>query len=107
MAWLLSLILAVALQALCVLPGSAQQDAPPPARVALVVANGSYPQAGIPGAAEDGRAVAAALREGGFDVVLVEDAGRPELRRAIATFAGKLKRGSEAVVFYTGHALQR
>ncbi len=107
MAWLLSLILAVALQALCVLPGLAQQDAPPPARVALVVANGSYPQAGFPGAIEDGRAVAATLREGGFDVVSVEDAGRPELRRAIAAFAGKLKRGSEAVVFYTGHALQQ
>ncbi|MGX5735007.1 SUMF1/EgtB/PvdO family nonheme iron enzyme [Bosea thiooxidans] len=106
MAWLLSLVLAAALQALCAMPASAQQ-AMPPARVALVVANGAYPQAGIPGAIQDGRVVAATLREGGFDVVLVEDAGRTELRQAIATFAGKLKRGAEAVVFYTGHALQQ
>lgn len=107
MAWLLSLVVAAALQALCAMPASAQQAPPPPARVALVIANGSYPQAGIPGAIEDGRVVAATLREGGFDTVLAEDTGRTELRGAIATFAGKLKRGAEAVVFYTGHALQQ
>ncbi|MCU4178188.1 SUMF1/EgtB/PvdO family nonheme iron enzyme [Bosea sp. BH3] len=106
MAWLLSLVLAVALQALLPMSASAQQAAEP-GRVALVIANGSYPEAGIPGALTDGRAVASALRDGGFDVVAVEDADRAALLRALATFTGKLRRGAEAIVFYSGHAVQQ
>jgi formylglycine-generating enzyme required for sulfatase activity len=86
-------------------PGSAQQDAPP-ARIALVIGNSAYPQARIAEAVTDSRAVAATLRGGAFDVVTAEDVNRAELQQAIATFAGKLKRGAHAVVFYSGHAVQ-
>ena len=75
-------------------------------RVALVIGNGAYPLAPIGDAASDARAVARVLRDGAFDVVTVEEANGPALQDAIATFAGKLRHGGQAVVFYSGHAVQ-
>lgn len=106
MGWLRFLAMAVVLQALSSVPGHAQQTGEA-ARVALVVANGSYPEAAIGNAVPQGRAVADTLRAGGFDVVAVDNAGRTELRQAIAAFTGKLTRGAQAVVFYSGHAIQQ
>src|SRR6478735_8175755 len=106
MGWLRFLAMAVVLQALSSVPGHAQQTGEA-ARVALVVANGAYPEAAIGNAVPQGRAVADTLRAGGFDVVAVDNAGRTELRQAIAAFTGKLTRGAQAVVFYSGHAIQQ
>jgi formylglycine-generating enzyme required for sulfatase activity len=106
MGWLRSIAMAAALQALSSLPGLAQQ-AVEGARVALVIANGSYPEAQIASAVPQGRAVAEALRAGGFDVVAVENAGAAQMREAVAAFAGKLRPAARAVVFYSGHAVQR
>ncbi len=106
MGWLRSIVVALALQALSSLPALAQQ-AGEGARVALVIANGSYPEAQIANAVPQGRAVAEALRAGGFDVVAVENASRAQMRDAIAAFAGKLGPRAQAVVFYSGHAVQQ
>lgn len=105
MAWLRVLVALVLLPMLAS-PGLAQQPGEA-ARVALVIANEAYPQAPIAGAAAQGRAVAQALSAGGFDVVTVENADRNALQQAIASFAGKLRRGAQAVVFYSGHASQQ
>lgn len=105
MSWARRLLLAMGALAALAVPGFAQQEAPP-ARIALVIGNSAYPQAGIADAVTDARAVAAVLREGAFDVVAVEDANRADLLQAIASFSGKLRRGSHAVVFYSGHAVQ-
>ncbi|MGX1744528.1 SUMF1/EgtB/PvdO family nonheme iron enzyme [Bosea sp. NPDC055353] len=106
MAWLRVLATAIVLQGLSGLAGFAQQPGEP-ARVALVIANEAYPEAPIAGTAQQGRAVAETLSAGGFDVVAVENADRNALRQAIAGFAGKLRRGAQVVVFYSGHAIQQ
>ncbi len=105
MAWL-RLLIAVVLLPMLAASGLAQQPGEA-ARVALVIANEAYPEAPIGGAAQQGRVVAQVLSAGGFDVVAVENADRNALRQAIATFAGKLRRGAQVVVFYSGHAIQR
>ncbi|WP_181301135.1 SUMF1/EgtB/PvdO family nonheme iron enzyme [Bosea sp. 124] len=87
-------------------PGHAQVSEAGAGRVALVIGNAGYPLAPVAAAASDARAVAAVLRDGAFDVVIAEDANGPALQDAIATFAGKLRRGVQAVVFYSGHAVQ-
>lgn len=87
-------------------PGLAQGADANTGRVALVIGNSAYPLAPIGDAASDARAVASVLREGGFDVVTAEEAGGPALQDAIATFASKLRHGVQAVVFYSGHAVQ-
>lgn len=99
------LSLAICALALLASPGAAQ-DGPHPDRVALVIGNAAYPMAPITDGLSEARAVAAALRNGGFDVVSVDDAGSAALQDAIATFTGKLRHGTQAVVFYTGHAVQ-
>ena len=106
MDWMRSLLYAVPLIALAALP-ALPQEATPPVRIALVIANGTYPDAAVAQAPAQGRSVAAALREGGFDVIAVENGPRAETRQAIAEFAGKLRPGAQAVVFYSGHAVQQ
>jgi formylglycine-generating enzyme required for sulfatase activity len=75
-------------------------------RVALVIANGAYPQSPIATAVADARALADFLREGGFDVVVVENARRGEIEAAISDFSRKLVWGVTAVVYFGGHAVQ-
>jgi formylglycine-generating enzyme required for sulfatase activity len=75
-------------------------------RVALVIGNGSYPQAPVTSAPGDARALAGVLRDGGFDVIYAENAKRNEIEAAIGAFTNKLGRGVTAVVYYGGHAVQ-
>ncbi|HXW27910.1 MAG TPA: SUMF1/EgtB/PvdO family nonheme iron enzyme, partial [Xanthobacteraceae bacterium] len=83
------------------------QDARMPGtRVALVIGNGAYQQAPLTDASNDARAIAAALRDGSFDVVYLENARRAQIETAIDTFSRKLERGVTAVVYLSGHALQ-
>ncbi|MBN9451251.1 MAG: SUMF1/EgtB/PvdO family nonheme iron enzyme [Bosea sp.] len=105
MTWLRVLIALVLLPLLAV-SGLAQQPGEA-ARIALVIANEAYSEAPIGGATQQGRAVAETLSTGGFDVVAVENADRNALRQAIAGFAGKLRRGAQVVVFYSGHTIQQ
>lgn len=86
-------------------PAAAQVAEARPERIALVIGQGAYPSAPVAQAATDAGAVAVALRAGAFDVVTATDANGPALQDAIATFAGKLRRGAHAVVFYTGHVV--
>src|SRR4030095_7630105 len=72
-----------------------------PRRVALVIGNGSYPQA--PGVS---RAFADVLREGGFDVVYAENARRAEMEAAVGAFTKKLGWGVTALVYFGGHAIR-
>lgn len=105
MVWL-RVLAALVLLPLLAVSGRAQQPGEV-ARIALVIANESYPEAMIAGAAQQGRAVAETLSAGGFDVVAVENADRNALRQAIAGFASKLRRGAQVVVFYSGHTIQQ
>ncbi len=77
-----------------------------PRRVALVIGNGSYPQAPVGSLPGDARAFADVLRDDGFDVVYAENARRTEMEAAISVFTRKLGWGVTAVVYYGGHAVQ-
>ncbi|MGX1789006.1 SUMF1/EgtB/PvdO family nonheme iron enzyme [Bosea sp. NPDC055332] len=87
-------------------PALAQSGDGQPPRLALVIGNAAYRTSPLANTAADARAVADVLRQGEFDLVSIENADRPALERAIATFRGKLARGAQVVVFYAGHAVQ-
>ncbi len=85
------------------------QDTAAPAsrvRIALVIGNGSYPQSPAGTAVADAISIAQLLKDGGFDVVYAQDAGRADMESAIKKFSEKLQRGATAVVYFAGHAVQ-
>jgi formylglycine-generating enzyme required for sulfatase activity len=85
------------------------QDAAAPEsvkRVALVIGNGSYTLSPVGTAIADAKSIADLLRDGGFDVVYVQDARRTDIESAIKQFSQKLERGATAVVYFAGHAVQ-
>src|SRR5579883_2437227 len=82
-----------------------QADTPAPARIALVIGNGDYADARIENAVADARSIADVLRSGGFKVIYLENAKKEEIRDAIRLFGNSLENGSQAVIFYAGHAI--
>jgi uncharacterized caspase-like protein len=77
-------------------------------RVALVIGNGHYPDAGEPltQPINDARALTTALRRDGFDVDVVEDASKDDMARAIARLKSKIKRDSVVMLFFGGYGVQ-
>jgi uncharacterized caspase-like protein len=77
-------------------------------RVALIVGNGSYPDADAPFVqpSSDVRALTPVLEKAGFSVVALEDARGRDLRAAIATVKARLEKDATVVVFYSGCAIQ-
>ena len=77
-------------------------------RVALVVGNGRYEHiGGLVNPANDARAIAAELRELGFQVQEHVDLGKDDLEDAIEAFAETTVGADTALFFYAGHAVQR
>jgi uncharacterized caspase-like protein len=78
------------------------------ARIALVIGNGHYPDAGAPLAQpiNDARAVTAALRHDGFDVDVVEDATRDDMTRAVERLKAKIKPESVVMLYFGGFGVQ-
>lgn len=84
-----------------VVPAAAQD------RVALVIGNGNYAHAGaLPNPANDARAVAASLRELGFEVLQGSDLDRSGMERLIRDFLRKISKAKVALLFYAGHGMQ-
>lgn len=87
---------------------NATQHVPKPMgrRVALVIGNGAYGDNALRNPPGDARAMAAALRRCGFEVIERIDADRGAMLRAIHEFGEKLA-GTEAGLFYfAGHGIQ-
>src|SRR5580698_10223907 len=61
-------------------------------RLALVIGNGHYPDAGDPltQPINDARAMSGALRRDGFDVDVIEDASRDDMTRAVEHLKRKI-----------------
>jgi formylglycine-generating enzyme required for sulfatase activity len=86
------------------LPAAAQQPAP---RVALVIGNESYPDAGAPlTSIKDARALAAELRQQKFQTILAENVGRADMRARLDEFAAKIAPGTVALFYFSGFGLQ-
>jgi uncharacterized caspase-like protein len=78
------------------------------ARIALVIGNGHYPDAHAPLAQpiNDARALTVALRRNGFDVDMVEDAGKDDMNRAIERLKSKVAPDSVVMLFFGGFGVQ-
>jgi hypothetical protein len=77
-------------------------------RVALVLGNSAYQNvARLPNPVNDGAAIAATLKDAGFDVVdSRRDLLAAETRRALRDFADKARDADIAVVYYAGHGIE-
>jgi hypothetical protein len=77
-------------------------------RVGLFIGNGAYPDAGAPMTApvRDAQAVASRFRELEFDVTVKDNLKRLDMRGAVEAFVGSVRRGSVAVLYFSGLGLQ-
>ncbi|MCP9628141.1 caspase family protein [Rhodopseudomonas palustris] len=77
-------------------------------RFALVIGNGSYPDASRPLSQplNDARALSAALRREGFDVDAIEDARRDDILQAVERLKGRVTKDSTVVLFFGGYGIQ-
>jgi uncharacterized caspase-like protein len=75
-------------------------------RSALVIGNSAYPDSSLANPVNDARAIAASLKQLGFEVVEVENGSLKDMERAVVAFGGKLRAGGVGLFFYAGHGLQ-
>ncbi|WP_375311605.1 caspase family protein [Bradyrhizobium sp. A5] len=77
-------------------------------RLALVIGNGHYPDAGAPltQSINDARALSSSLRKNGFDVDMVEDATRDDMVRAVNRLKSRIKRDTVVMLFFGGFGVQ-
>lgn len=79
-------------------------------RIALVVGNGSYSSvSSLANPARDANLIAETLKELGFEVTLLVDSSRANLRRGISQFGRDLRnagRDATGLFYYAGHGVQ-
>lgn len=77
-------------------------------RLALVIGNGHYPDAGAPltQSINDARALSSSLRKSGFDVDMVEDATKDDMVRAVNRLKSRIKRDTVVMLFFGGYGVQ-
>jgi tetratricopeptide (TPR) repeat protein len=82
--------------------------ASPERRVALVIGNSAYRAApALPNPKRDAEAIAEALRQAGFQTVVVRsDLSRDAMRDALRTFRAAADNADWGVVYYAGHGIQ-
>src|SRR5213080_4847885 len=79
-----------------------------PARLALIIGNGNYPDAAAPlnQPINDARALTSTLRQSGFDVDVVEDASKDDMQRAIGRLKSRIGPQSVVMLFFGGYGMQ-
>src|ERR1700687_5615363 len=77
-------------------------------KLALVIGNGHYPDASAPleQPINDARALTESLRGSGFDVDVVEDATRDDMKRAIGRLKSRIRHDSVVMLFFGGYGVQ-
>jgi formylglycine-generating enzyme required for sulfatase activity len=75
-------------------------------RIALVIGNSNYRIGPLRNPANDARAIAAALRELGFEVDEQINLSYQDMGRAVNRFGKSIRRDSVALFYYAGHGLQ-
>jgi uncharacterized caspase-like protein len=82
-------------------------DAQPEKRVALVIGNGTYAEAGtLTNPVNDALDIAGKLRSIGFEVIEGNDLGKRDLERKIGEFSDALEGAGVGLFYYAGHGLQ-
>jgi len=76
-------------------------------RLALVIGNSNYPFAPLRNSLNDARDFAAALKDSGFEVTILENAKLRDTRNALRDFGDRLKaQGGVGLFYYAGHGMQ-
>jgi len=100
---ILTCILAGCLMLACLLaPGAALAER----RVALVIGNSAYAESPLRNPVNDARALAAILREIGFEVATLENADRTTMQRAVIDFGRRLAEDVVGLFYFAGHGMQ-
>jgi uncharacterized caspase-like protein len=94
-----------------VLPFGSAMSAPAGAdggepRIALVIGNGAYRTAPLKNPPGDANAVAAVLRDIGYQVTLRQNTGLRELIESLREFSVRAPKASVRMLFYAGHGVQ-
>ena len=75
-------------------------------RIALVIGNAAYKEAPLVNPVNDARAIAQALKESGFTVILRENTDQRTLLQALREFGDRLRGGGTGLFYYAGHGMQ-
>jgi uncharacterized caspase-like protein len=77
-------------------------------RQALLIANAGYADDQVPlrHPMTDARALTDELRRAGFDVVVGQNLTKQAMQSAIADFTTRIRPGSAALIFFSGHGIQ-
>jgi formylglycine-generating enzyme required for sulfatase activity len=75
-------------------------------KMALVIGNSSYPKATLQNPKNDANAMAATLRNLGFQVTIGLDLTRRQMDEFTGRFADSLQSGDLALFYYSGHGVQ-
>jgi uncharacterized caspase-like protein len=80
--------------------------APSERRTALVIGNAEYEKSPLANTVNDACAIAAVLRQVGFEVTLRLNTKLIPMRQAIDTFVEQLKQGGVGLFYFAGHGIQ-
>ena len=73
----------------------------------MVIGNAAYESAGkLVNPVNDADAMERSLKNLGFDVIALKNAGQRDMERAISKFGKKLRKGGVGLFFYAGHGIQ-
>src|SRR5215475_8826542 len=75
-------------------------------RTALVIGNSNYEQGPLRNPANDARAIAATLKDLGFNVTLRSDLNLRQMDDAVRDFGQKIKDGGIGLFYFAGHGVQ-
>lgn len=75
-------------------------------RYALVIGNGAYKKLPLKQAVNNALAVKNSLEQQGFTVLYRENLQAKDIPETLLAFSRQIKRGSQALFYYSGHALQ-
>lgn len=75
-------------------------------RLALVIGNSAYKEAPLVNPANDARAMARALQDSGFTVMLHTDVNHRGLLGAVRDFGSRLRQGGVGLFYFAGHGMQ-
>ncbi len=102
------LLFCLCLLVLSATPASAAPTRQNDERIALVIANATYPSAAapLPSALKDAGSIAEEFRRLKFAVDLKKNLGKEDMQKAIEAFTGRIKKGTIALFYFSGFGLQ-